>query len=280
MKNLLAILFLSSTITVQSQFYYNDILGTQEITQRIKIYTANKVVSVSATGFDGEGIKKADFFEIQEVKSNGRMLKVSAFNEKNKITAYYLFDEQGRLSKLTDSVKGVTSISEYKYDNAGKLISILNTGSDAENEFNQTEEHQWFYSAKGQPEKMRKIMNGRDSVLYEISIDENNNVADEHLVRNGVKYDPLYYYYYDADNRLTDIARYNKIARKILPDFMFEYDNQNRVIQKIATVSGAQIGYVYFRYGFNDKGLKTKEVLFNKLKYQTGRIDYEYSFGN
>ena len=62
-----------------------------------------------------------------------------------------------------------------------------------------------------------------------------------------------------------------------LPDFLFEYDDSDRVIQKITTTSGKKIGYFIWRYVFNEKGLKTKEALFNKDKELQARIDYTYN---
>lgn len=87
------------------------------------------------------------------------------------------------------------------------------------------------------------------------------------------------YYYYDEKNRLSDIVRYNTKVKKLLPDLMFEYDENNRVVQKITTVSNLLMGgYLIWRYIFNEKGLKTKEALFNKDKELTGKIDYSYTF--
>lgn len=280
MKNLLAILCILIAPVTYSQFYYNDIIGTQELNLRMKNYIVNKVASITATGFDADGMKNSAFYELHEIKENGKLLQVSALNEVTRKNTLIRFDNDGKLISQTDSSIGVKDVTEYKYDNNGKIKSILNTSSDAENEFNQTEEHVWIYNTNGLPEKMWKIMNGKDSLLYEFTLDEKNNVIDEHQGKNKLKYDPLYYYYYDAKNRLTDIARYNKIVKKILPDYMFEYDEQDHVIQKIATIAGAQVGYVIFRFGYNDKGLKTKEVLYNKLKQKTGSIDYQYSFSN
>lgn len=59
---------------------------------------------------------------------------------------------------------------------------------------------------------------------------------------------------------------------------MFEYDDNDRVIQKITTTSSRKIGYLIWRYIFDTNGLKTKEALFNDDKELTGKIEYSYSF--
>ena len=60
---------------------------------------------------------------------------------------------------------------------------------------------------------------------------------------------------------------------------MFEYDDNDRVIQKITTTSSLHLGYLIWRYQFDENGLKTKEALFNKDKELTGKIEYKYTLG-
>jgi hypothetical protein len=124
---------------------------------------------------------------------------------------------------------------------------------------------------------MWRILNGKDSTEYRFTLDESRNIADEQLYRRNIGIDHVYYYY-DDKNRLTDIVRYNKKAKQLLPDVMFEYDESNRVIQRITTISINNPDYLIWRYLFNDKGLKTKEALFNKFKELKGRIEYAYTF--
>lgn len=280
MKNLISLSFIFIAFAANSQFYYNDILSTEELSLRMKSYRDNKINSVNATAFSPEGVKNNDFIEMQEVKENGRLLKISNFSENVKTTVFYRFDENGRLINQTDSAaNGAKSVFDFKYDNAGKLMSVLNKVSDPDNGVRVTEDHYWIYNSNGKPEKMWKIVNKKDSTLYLFSLDERNNVADEIETRNKIKRDSVLYYY-DAKNRLSDIVRYNKKANKLLPDFMFEYDDKDRVIQKISTVSDVRIAYIIWRYQFDERGLKVKEALFNRYKQQTGRIEYRYSFGN
>ena len=59
---------------------------------------------------------------------------------------------------------------------------------------------------------------------------------------------------------------------------LFEYDDKDRVIQKITTTSSIKLGYLIWRYIFDEKGLKTKEALFNDDKQLTGKIEYSYTF--
>jgi YD repeat-containing protein len=178
---------------------------------------------------------------------------------------------------LIDSSQDVQSESNYQYDAAGRLSSIKNITKDPTMQFNETELHLWIYNSKGQPEKVWRILNGKDSLEIRFTIDDSNNVSDEQIYKRGVGVDPVYYYYDDI-NRLTDIVRFNKKMNRLLPDFMFEYDENDRVIQKITTLSSFNMGYLIWRYIYDAKGLKTKEALFNKDKELTGKIDYSYTF--
>jgi len=120
-------------------------------------------------------------------------------------------------------------------------------------------------------------VNGTDSSTYNFKVDEAGNVIEEQLYRITQSAEPMYYYY-DEDRRLTDVVRYHKILKRLLPDFMFEYDENDNVIQRISVVSATNSEYVTWRYIYDSRGLKTKDVLFDKEKRMSGRIDYAYSF--
>jgi YD repeat-containing protein len=277
MKNILPALALLITSGLHAQYYYNDIIGTREMSARMKAYASNKVQTVIATGYDAGGTKSTDFNEWQEIKENGKALKITTRNGLDKTILYYRFDADNRVTSLIDSSQDVQSESNYQYDAAGRLSSIKNITKDPTMQFNETELHLWIYNSKGQPEKVWRILNGKDSLEIRFTIDDSNNVSDEQIYKRGVGVDPVYYYYDDI-NRLTDIVRFNKKMNRLLPDFMFEYDESDRVIQKITTLSSFNMGYLIWRYIYDTKGLKTKEALFNKDKELTGKIDYSYTF--
>jgi YD repeat-containing protein len=278
MKNsILAFCLLISSL-LQAQYYYNDIIGTLETNRQMKTYLDNKVKKVTAFGTDANGIRNNDFSETQEVKENGLALKISTRNYPNNSIIYNRFDGQGRLITVIDSSGAAENITTYEYDGSGKIVLVKNITKDTANDFNQAEIHQWIYNAAGKPERMWRTINNGDSLEIRFTPDEQGNTGDERTYRRGIE-NAVLYYYYDDKNRLSDIVRYNKNKKKLLPDVMFEYDDNNRVIQKITPTSSLSLGYLIWRYLFNDKGLKTKEALFNKDKELTGKIEYSYSFG-
>jgi YD repeat-containing protein len=296
MKTILSALALICSLALQAQYYYKDIIGTLETNRLMKTYLTNKVRTVSATGFDQRGTKNSEFSEFQEVMGNGTLLKTSSFNNLTKTVLYSKFDNQGRLIRTTDSSTAIESVSIYEYDANGRIARVENSTKDSANDFNLLEVHQWFYNPEGKPEKMWRILNNTDSIEIRFTPDDTGNPGDERVYKKGVETSQYYYsidennkpkyvqtgaiyYYYDEQNRLSDIVRYNLKAGRLLPDIMFEYDDKDRVIQKITTTSNLKLGYLIWRYIYDEKGLKTKEALFNNDKQLTGKIEYNYTFG-
>ena len=275
MKKLPFLLLLLLFIHANSQYYYKDLVSAADITRLMKTYTTNNIQKISAKGITPEGSPSSEFSEMGEV--NGTTLKVTTNNNKAISTLKFNFNDRGQLISSVDSAINVKGTSTYTYDANGKIISISNSATDADSsgDFSQTEVHQYIYK-DGKLDKMWRIINKADSLEVRFVTDEHGNVIEERNFRRGVLADPIYYYY-DDRNRLTDIVRFNYKANRLLPDYLFEYDDNDRVIQKITTTSGNNLGYLTWRYLFDEKGLKTKEALFNKDKQLQGRIDYSYN---
>lgn len=275
MKKLSFLFLLLFYFAASSQYYYKDLVAAADITRLMKTYTANNIKRITAKGITPEGGPSSEFSEVGEV--NGTTLKVTTNNNKSISTLKFTFNDRGQLINSIDSAINVKSVSTYTYDANGKIISISNSATDADSsgDFSQTEIHQYFYK-DGKLDKMWRIINKKDSLEVRFVTEENGNVIEERNFRRGVLADPVYYYY-DDRNRLTDIVRFNYKANRLLPDYLFEYDDNDRVIQKITTTSGNNLGYLTWRYLFDEKGLKTKEALFNKDKQLQGRIDYSYN---
>ena len=275
MKKLPFLFLLLFYFAASSQYYYKDIVAAADITRLMKTYTTNDIKKITAKGITPEGGAASEFSEVGEI--NGTTLKVTTNNNKAISTLKYSFNDRGLLISSVDSAINVKGTSTYTYDANGKIISISNSATDADSsgDFSQTEVHQYIYK-DGKLDKMWRIINKADSLEVRFVTDEHGNVIEERNFRRGVLADPIYYYY-DDRNRLTDIVRFNYKANRLLPDYLFEYDDNDRVIQKITTTSGNNLGYLTWRYLFDEKGLKTKEALFNKDKQLQGRIDFSYN---
>lgn len=278
MKYLFSILLSLSLCSLKAQFYYNDVIGTIETNARMSLLVSQQIGSISATGFDERGAKNTDFNEWQEIGDNGRLMKVTTRNKSDKNTVYYRFDAQQRLLSVTDSTNTGYTQTLYSYQgNNNYPIAVKTTTTDKSQEFDDTETHLWEYGTDGLPEKMWRIKNNTDTTEFRFGKDEKGKVADEQLYRKGKKFgDPIYYYYTD-NGMLSDIVRYDKYEKMLLPETLFEYDAAGRLAQKMVVTSNRTRDYMIWRYAYNTAGLRTKEVLFDKNKKQTGRIDYAYS---
>ena len=277
MKNTFLLIAILGYFSASGQYYYNDLISAKETSRQMETYLTNKVRSVTATGFDQRGMKSPDFNEWHDITNNGAVLKITSRDGQSVSRVYYHFENVSRLTSVTDSGGGVLSSTTYAYDAAGRISSVRNSITDTANDFNQSETHLWEYNTAGKPEKLWRIINNSDSLEVRFTLDEYGNPAEERMYKKGVETGAVFYYY-DEKNRLTDIVRFNIKAKRLLPDYMFEYDDKDRVIQKITTTTSQSMGYFIWRYLFNEKGLKTKEALFDKEKQLTGKIEYAYTF--
>jgi YD repeat-containing protein len=265
------------SLFVQAQYYYKDIIGTKETTGIIKVYKNNKVTRVVVNTFDGEGVKSDDFFVEQQFSLlDSRLKTITRSGEDNAsvLTAYA--DGEGRVIKTVDSTQNLISTTTYQYDGDGRLRNILSNTIDSSKRINETEEHQWMYENNA-VSRMLRIKNKLDTAIVTFKLDNSGNVSEEQSVRKGVKSDPVYYYY-DAQNRLTDIVRFNNRSRRLLPEYMFEYSPANQVIQRI-TVPANSSDYTIWRYQYDGTGLKIREAVYDKYKQLTGKIEYVYQRG-
>lgn len=277
MKKLAVFFFVFAFHFSYSQYYYKDLAAAADIMQLMKTYATQNVRKANAAGITPQGTASADFSETHEVSPDGLSLTLTTRINQTTSKIIYRFNNRYQLLSTRDSSSGILSISNYSYDSAGNIITISNNISDPDtiHNFSQSEVHIYTYK-NGKPEKMWRIINKTDSLEIRFALDEKGNVIEERNYKRNNPGDPLYYYY-DDRNRLTDIVRYNYKAKRLLPDYLFEYDDSNRVIQKITTGSSQNLGYLIWRYLYNEKGLKTKEALFNKEKQLQGRIDYSYN---
>ena len=269
--------FLAFIIAANAQYYYKDIVGTRETASLIKTYRTNKVSRVVLNSYDAENTKNDDFYVEQVFSIPNQFLKTTTrFGITNESVLIAFTDANGNVIKTIDSSQTISTTSVYNYNEQGMLLSVVSTSSDTSSN-NQTEEHRWEYN-DGKVVRMLRIKDKKDTAYVSFKTDDKGNIVEEQSVRKGVASEPVYYYY-DNTNRLTDIVRFNTKAKRLLPEYLFEYSPSNQVIQKI-TVPANGSEYLIWRYQYDDKGLKIKEAVFDKHKQLTGKIEYQYQFGS
>ncbi|NOU37979.1 MAG: hypothetical protein HOO89_04650 [Ferruginibacter sp.] len=268
------LLFLSSLIVnlVTAQYYYKDIVSNNQVHADMNTYKENKIKSITIKSFEDNGMESDGF--ICEKKINKKYSKTELFTGANsKATALFTsyFNKQGKLTSTNDSSEiSVTKIN-YNYDTNGKVLSIFSSISSSDDDFENkiTEEHIYIYSNEVIT-KMLKIKNNKDTTTILFSLDEKGNIAVEKDTKNATKY----YYYYDAQNRLTDIVQANEYNKNLKPEYIFEYNNAGQITQMTSVEEGSS-NYFVWKYSYAN-GLRTKERCFTNEKRLMGSIEYEY----
>lgn len=276
MKLILLTVVLFTSLFSSAQYYYKDIIGTKDASDLITSYKNNKVRHVVVNSYDGNNNRLENLLIQQDYLPSQQALRTTSKSESSEQSVLNSFiDAQGRLIITIDSSNIVVNKMVYDYTPDGLLSSLLITSIDSSKKGLESEVHLWQYK-DGRVARMVRIKNRIDTTYVDFKLDENGNVIEEQETHHGSK-SVAVLYYYDSENRLTDIVRYNPKARRLMPEYMFEYSPANKVIQRI-TVPANSSEYIIWRFQFNDKGLKTKEAIYNKQKQLTGKIEYMYSF--
>ncbi|MFY7964009.1 MAG: hypothetical protein ACOVO1_03850 [Chitinophagaceae bacterium] len=275
-KNALLLIAALGFLQANSQFYYSDIISNQIANSNYLSLKNSKIKKIIITNVPASNSgKEQDGVTIQQTFLNSwASLKtetnLSVGQKSNSTTTY----DNNRIIKKEDEAKNVNSVVYYEYNSAGKLASILSASEDTAVSKGFTEKHIWLYDDKGQPSKMFKVKNGIDTTTIIFLKDEQNNIAEERWMKAG-KIIETYYYYYNDKNLLTDIVKFNLKVERMLPEFLFDYDTNNRVL-KMTQIPFGSDNYVVWHYSYNDKGLKQAEFCYSKKGELLGQMEYTY----
>lgn len=257
-----------------SQYYFNDIVSTQLSNDQYKLLRSNKVKKIKATSFEADNTVTEGFSLEEEISMDGKRIILSTATSAGNSSVTNRFYELSKLKRTQSTNHGIDTKTEYTYSDKGLLQKLFFTTTDTAMKAVSTEAHEWAYNEAGQPVSMLKIKNKTDTTQVELIKDEQGLIVEEHWKKKNRTIE-TYYYYYDANKQLTDIVRYNAKLKKLLPDFQYEYDANGRVSQVIQVSMGSS-SYFTWRYTYNEKGLKQKEVGYDKEKKMIGRIEYTY----
>ncbi len=271
----LSLFLLLFTPDLEAQYYYKDIWNMKQLTNEFSILKGEKLKTVRIKSFEDDGEPSEGFYCEKKINNN---YSQSEMISKSYITGQSLlisdYNNEGRLVKTVDDTPTTNSTTNYEYGEKGRLtmVSILTKGGDDAGSI--TETRQYYYDEKGTPEKMERKKNNALVATIHFTKDEAGNVIEEN-VSGASSTDKKYYYYYDDKNRLTDVVHFNDRAGKLLPDYMYEYNDLNQPVQMI-TASETGDNYFIWRYSYNDKKLRETERCFSKEKRMLGKIEYEY----
>lgn len=273
LPTLLIIIF--SHFSSSAQYYYKDILSTQKLNNEFFILKNANIKLIKISSFDENDQPSEGFFCEKKVNKN---FTQSEMMSKSNITGQSVlvtdYNNTGKIAKTTSTTPNTTNTVEFEYGDSGQ-ISLIRTKTIADGDSaGIIETHEYIYNGEGKPVKMlRKKNNQLISTITFIS-DDKGNVIEEDAVGNTS--DKKYFYYYDTNNHLTDIVHYNVIAKRLLPDYMFEYNNNSTEPTQMISVDETGRNYFIWRYGYDDKQLPDIQKCYSKEKKLLGTIQFEY----
>jgi hypothetical protein len=271
-KTLLALTLLFVFHYTQAQYYYNDVAGLKTSNNNYSALIKNNVTEVSATSTEADGTATEGFAYSKIIKDNGNSSITHTELETGGASDDFDTYTNGLLVKSEDSADNVLTTVTYSYDKDGKILLVQTQTDDTAMGTHSTELHQWFYTGNS-PDSMIRIKDNDSTVVY-FKKDEQSNIAEEIWKKQG-RITEHYFYYYNDKNQLTDIVRFNTKAQQMLPDFLFAYDDNGRIIQLTQIPQGSS-DYVIWKYIYDERGLKTQDVLFDKHQELLGTVNYTY----
>ncbi|MEJ7766174.1 MAG: hypothetical protein WKF89_00075 [Chitinophagaceae bacterium] len=278
-RGIIVMMLLTATsLTALCQYYYKDLETTKQINDTYKIYKTNKINLVTLKSFQGKIPVTEGFLCEQKVNLSRNQVftytKTSDLGE-SFFTAYY--NALGLLTRTTDSSQEAVSTSIYTYDTRQLLANLTHTTRAGDNSSSTSELHTWQYNTNGKPLTMTRIKNGTDSTLVAFTLDEKGNVIEEQATHKN-RVSGKYYYYFDEKNRMTDVVRFNAKANRLLPDYMFEYEESDQLSAMTIVPEGSS-DYQKWYYTYDDAGLKLVEFCYNKKTELLGKVEYNYTAG-
>ncbi|MGH2648346.1 MAG: hypothetical protein ACRDE8_12290, partial [Ginsengibacter sp.] len=245
----LLIIFLTA-LSATAQYYYKDIMSNQQLNKEFSIMKNGNIKTIKLSSFEDNDEPSEGFFcekKFNKDYTQSEMLSKSNITGQSLLVTDY--NKDGLVTKTDATTPTTTNTTEFEYNNKG-LLSVVRTFTKADEDSNGiTETHEYEYNENGIPLKMLRKKNNILISTITFKQDEKGNIIEEDAV--GTANDKKYYYYYDDKNRLTDVVHYNEIAKRLLPDYMFEYNASNEPQQMISIDENGR-NYFIWKYAYNE----------------------------
>ncbi len=272
-KYIFLLLSFPFTMEVCAQYYYKDIVSNVQAKAELNNLKDRKIKEVKIFSYEDDGKPSKGFFCERKLSKDFKLSTVFTRTSAHPPSlTTTVFDSQGKLIYSSDSSEISTTHIKYAYDEDGRLLTIESTVKSSDDDFVSeiNEQHIYIYSEDFYPDKMVRVINKRDSSTILFSKDEAGNISIEKNTKSGNKY----FYYYDSKSRLTDIVHHNEYTEKLIPDYMFEYNDEGNISQMISTEEGGSYYFVW-KYSY-ENGLRKREDCYSKQRLLLGTIKYEY----
>lgn len=273
MYKLFLVVFVSMAGNVRAQYYFNDIVNGKQARENFQLLHKNDIKKVHVSSEDPDGTPTVGFSIDQQIEIN-KIYTASKATYSNISILTSVFGKYGWPAYTIDSSDASVVVTNFTYDENSQLIHISSaTHENGETPILYSEERSFTYNGTV-PASMQLIKNKKDTTLVTFIPEEHGWIGEERWYKKG-KQTETYYYYYDEKGRITDIARFDRKSQKILPAYTYEYNLQGKVI----TMAAIETGSNYYRrwyYAYDERGLKTSEVVYNKYKQLEGKVNYVY----
>ncbi|MCO6497182.1 MAG: hypothetical protein J5I50_05920 [Chitinophagaceae bacterium] len=263
------------SFSLQAQYYYNDILTIKKSNDEYQKLKKAQYRTVTLESFEFDDSPSQGFFcerKLNNDFSESVMISRSDVTGESELRSYY---KDGRVYKTVNTNGDVINTAGFEYNTVGQLQKVTSSTVGVADSSRFEEVREYEYDADGVLTALRRFKNGVQVSMIKFEKDENGNIVEEVPAQVGV--DRKYYYYYDDKNRLTDVVRFNDRAQRLLPDYMFLYNETRRdePSQMISVDESAET-YVVWRYAYTPDGLPEIQKCYSKEKQLLGTIQYEY----
>lgn len=260
---------------VGAQYFYKDILSNMQLNKEFSILKNERLKIIKLKSYEDNDEPSKDFFcekKINKDYSQSEMLSKSYITGEALLVTDY--NSEGKIIKTTNNTPTTTNVVSYQYNQDGQLYLVTTETTGGGDAAGITETHEFFYDKNGSLEKMLRKKNNLLLSTITFKKDSTGNIIEE--APAGTGNDKKYYYYYDDNNRLTDVVHFNERAKRLLPDYMFEYNEANLPKQMISIDETAS-NYFIWKYAYTPKNLPEIQKCYSKEKRLVGTIEYEYN---
>jgi hypothetical protein len=274
MKGLLVTVLFFFLIKISwGQYYYNDIISLKQSNEIYSTLKKNNVKLVTAESVESDNTPTPGFSYKRQILNNAGLVVTNISLEATGPTETLEYYANDLISKSVDSSTNVTTKVFYQYNPQNNIEVIETQTDDTSRKMHNTEVHKWFYT-DNIPDSMLRIKDNADTTFVHFKKDEKQNIVEEIWIKKN-KVIEHYFYYYNDKSQLTDIVRFNTRAQQMLPDFLFAYNN-NGTLSQLTQIPQGSSDYVTWQYIYDERGLKTKDVLFDKHQQLLGTVTYTY----
>src|SRR5689334_19410078 len=151
-------------ISSKAQYYYNDIVNNKAVLAELAKLKEKKIKGVKVLSMESNG-EQTEGFTCQK-KINRDFTEVEIYtstNESYPNTFISYFDKAGLLQRTIDSSEAGATTIDYRYDAAGRLVSINSSKHFADDDAGSSnEQHLYQYNNAGILQQMRLVKNNRD----------------------------------------------------------------------------------------------------------------------